>query len=105
MCQCALWDCFLSVQSQSFDVIGVSKQSIRERIWDYMESHDIADFPRPVHHRIPNFKVQKLFLELLEGDQAFHVNDTQIQCFLVGWISGTQCVEAESGGPGGHVVF
>ncbi|XP_052022862.1 methenyltetrahydrofolate synthase domain-containing protein isoform X4 [Apodemus sylvaticus] len=35
---------------------GVSKQSIRERIWDYMESHDIADFPRPVHHRIPNFK-------------------------------------------------
>ncbi|XP_008838796.1 methenyltetrahydrofolate synthase domain-containing protein isoform X2 [Nannospalax galili] len=35
---------------------GASKQDIRERIWNYMESHDLADFPRPVHHRIPNFK-------------------------------------------------
>uniref|UniRef100_A0A8C9PAT4 Methenyltetrahydrofolate synthase domain-containing protein n=1 Tax=Spermophilus dauricus TaxID=99837 RepID=A0A8C9PAT4_SPEDA len=33
-----------------------SKQDIRERIWDYMESENVADFPRPVHHRIPNFK-------------------------------------------------
>uniref|UniRef100_A0A8C5VTS1 Methenyltetrahydrofolate synthase domain-containing protein n=1 Tax=Microcebus murinus TaxID=30608 RepID=A0A8C5VTS1_MICMU len=36
---------------------GVSKQDIREQIWDYMESQNLADFPRPVHHRIPNFKV------------------------------------------------
>ncbi|XP_072492356.1 methenyltetrahydrofolate synthase domain-containing protein isoform X4 [Notamacropus eugenii] len=35
---------------------GVSKQEIREKIWDYMEAQNIADFPRPVHHRIPNFK-------------------------------------------------
>ncbi|XP_036202090.1 methenyltetrahydrofolate synthase domain-containing protein isoform X4 [Myotis myotis] len=35
---------------------GISKQDIREQIWDYMESQNIADFPRPVHHRIPNFK-------------------------------------------------
>ncbi|XP_007531558.3 methenyltetrahydrofolate synthase domain-containing protein isoform X1 [Erinaceus europaeus] len=35
---------------------GVSKQDIREHIWDYMESKNLADFPRPVHHRIPNFK-------------------------------------------------
>ncbi|XP_015351474.1 methenyltetrahydrofolate synthase domain-containing protein isoform X9 [Marmota marmota marmota] len=35
---------------------GGSKQDIRERIWDYMESENVADFPRPVHHRIPNFK-------------------------------------------------
>ncbi|XP_010331991.1 methenyltetrahydrofolate synthase domain-containing protein isoform X3 [Saimiri boliviensis] len=34
----------------------VSKQDIREHIWDYMESQNLADFPRPVHHRIPNFK-------------------------------------------------
>lgn len=39
--------------------IGVSKQDIREQIWDYMESRNLADFPRPVHHRIPNFKVLK----------------------------------------------
>uniref|UniRef100_A0A8D2DV44 Methenyltetrahydrofolate synthase domain-containing protein n=1 Tax=Sciurus vulgaris TaxID=55149 RepID=A0A8D2DV44_SCIVU len=35
---------------------GISKQDIREQIWDYMESENLADFPRPVHHRIPNFK-------------------------------------------------
>uniref|UniRef100_A0A8C0NWI2 Methenyltetrahydrofolate synthetase domain containing n=1 Tax=Canis lupus familiaris TaxID=9615 RepID=A0A8C0NWI2_CANLF len=36
---------------------SVSKQDIRQQIWDYMESQNLADFPRPVHHRIPNFKV------------------------------------------------
>jgi 5-formyltetrahydrofolate cyclo-ligase len=29
--------------------------SFRKRIWDLMEEKDIARFPRPVHHRIPNF--------------------------------------------------
>uniref|UniRef100_A0A8C8WXK3 Methenyltetrahydrofolate synthetase domain containing n=1 Tax=Panthera leo TaxID=9689 RepID=A0A8C8WXK3_PANLE len=40
----------------------VSKQDIREQIWDYMESRNLADFPRPVHHRIPNFKSKKTLL-------------------------------------------
>jgi 5-formyltetrahydrofolate cyclo-ligase len=31
------------------------KWTIRKRIWDLMEEKDIARFPRPVHHRIPNF--------------------------------------------------
>nr|XP_028595906.1 methenyltetrahydrofolate synthase domain-containing protein isoform X7 [Podarcis muralis] len=35
---------------------GVSKWDIRHKIWDYMEANNLADFPRPVHHRIPNFK-------------------------------------------------
>ncbi|KAJ6657151.1 hypothetical protein lerEdw1_002740 [Lerista edwardsae] len=35
---------------------GVSKWDIRKKIWDYMEEQNLADFPRPVHHRIPNFK-------------------------------------------------
>ncbi|XP_032094302.1 methenyltetrahydrofolate synthase domain-containing protein isoform X1 [Thamnophis elegans] len=35
---------------------GVSKWDIRNKIWDYMEANNLADFPRPVHHRIPNFK-------------------------------------------------
>ncbi|XP_049560032.1 methenyltetrahydrofolate synthase domain-containing protein isoform X6 [Orcinus orca] len=39
---------------------GVSKQDIREQIWDYMEARNLADFPRPVHHRIPNFKAFKM---------------------------------------------
>lgn len=34
---------------------GAWKWEIRKRLWDYMESNDIARFPRPVHHRIPNF--------------------------------------------------
>ncbi|PNI45856.1 MTHFSD isoform 12, partial [Pan troglodytes] len=41
---------------------GVSKQDIREQIWGYMESQNLADFPRPVHHRIPNFKSKKTLL-------------------------------------------
>jgi len=31
------------------------KWRIRKAVWDYMEKKDIAQFPRPVHHRIPNF--------------------------------------------------
>ncbi|KYO37923.1 methenyltetrahydrofolate synthase domain-containing protein isoform X1 [Alligator mississippiensis] len=33
-----------------------SKQSIREKIWAHLEASGLAEFPRPVHHRIPNFK-------------------------------------------------
>uniref|UniRef100_A0A670YQY6 Methenyltetrahydrofolate synthetase domain containing n=1 Tax=Pseudonaja textilis TaxID=8673 RepID=A0A670YQY6_PSETE len=36
--------------------LRVSKWDIRNKIWDYMEANNLADFPRPVHHRIPNFK-------------------------------------------------
>ncbi|XP_063168984.1 methenyltetrahydrofolate synthase domain-containing protein [Candoia aspera] len=35
---------------------SVSKWDIRNKIWDYMETNNLADFPRPVQHRIPNFK-------------------------------------------------
>ncbi|NXP74783.1 MTHSD protein, partial [Ramphastos sulfuratus] len=35
---------------------GASKWDVREKMWDYLESSGLADFPRPVHHRIPNFK-------------------------------------------------
>lgn len=31
------------------------KWKIRKRVWDLMEATNIAQFPRPVHHRIPNF--------------------------------------------------
>ncbi|KAF6263862.1 5-formyltetrahydrofolate cyclo-ligase family-domain-containing protein [Scenedesmus sp. NREL 46B-D3] len=34
---------------------GAWKWAIRKQMWDFMEEHDIARFPRPVHHRIPNF--------------------------------------------------
>ncbi|KAM9374079.1 methenyltetrahydrofolate synthase domain-containing protein [Phaethornis superciliosus] len=35
---------------------GFSKQDIRQQVWDYLEGSDLAEFPRPVHRRIPNFK-------------------------------------------------
>ncbi|XP_077479332.1 methenyltetrahydrofolate synthase domain-containing protein isoform X3 [Stigmatopora argus] len=35
---------------------GATKWDIRQKIWDYIEDNDLANFPRPVHNRIPNFK-------------------------------------------------
>ncbi|XP_061521907.1 methenyltetrahydrofolate synthase domain-containing protein isoform X2 [Phycodurus eques] len=35
---------------------GVTKWDIRQKIWDYIEDKNLANFPRPVHNRIPNFK-------------------------------------------------
>jgi len=32
------------------------KWDIRQRVWNFLEDNDLADFPRPVHHRIPNFQ-------------------------------------------------
>ncbi|XP_067140034.1 methenyltetrahydrofolate synthase domain-containing protein isoform X2 [Centruroides vittatus] len=34
----------------------VTKESIRQKVWTYLEQNDLACFPRPVYHRIPNFK-------------------------------------------------
>ena len=34
---------------------GIWKWSIRKRIWDLLERENVASYPRPVHHRIPNF--------------------------------------------------
>ena len=33
-----------------------TKAAIRQHIWDHIETNNLANFPRPVHHRIPNFK-------------------------------------------------
>lgn len=44
------------IASAEFDKLRTPwKWEIRKRMWDYMEDNDIAQFPRPVHHRIPNF--------------------------------------------------
>ena len=34
---------------------GAWKWAIRKRVWDLLESENLAQVPRPVHHRIPNF--------------------------------------------------
>ncbi|XP_054719855.1 methenyltetrahydrofolate synthase domain-containing protein-like isoform X2 [Uloborus diversus] len=33
-----------------------SKQSIRNKVWCFMEENNISEFPRPSFYRIPNFK-------------------------------------------------
>ncbi|XP_062404920.1 methenyltetrahydrofolate synthase domain-containing protein isoform X1 [Sardina pilchardus] len=35
---------------------GATKWDIRKKVWDYIEANNLANFPRPVHNRIPNFK-------------------------------------------------
>ncbi|XP_039744661.1 methenyltetrahydrofolate synthase domain-containing protein isoform X1 [Pteropus medius] len=50
---------------------AISKQDIREQIWDYMESQNLADFPRPVHHRIPNFKGSYLACQNIKDLEVF----------------------------------
>ncbi|XP_049720374.1 methenyltetrahydrofolate synthase domain-containing protein isoform X2 [Elephas maximus indicus] len=71
---------------------GVTKQDIREKIWDYMESQNLADFPRPVHHRIPNFKgasqaaEQSPHLQELKVARTVKVNPNAPQknaCFFI----------------------
>jgi len=44
--------------SRMIEQIGpeVTKQSIREKVWAHIEERDLANFPRPVQNRIPNFK-------------------------------------------------
>uniref|UniRef100_A0A671S2X6 Uncharacterized protein n=1 Tax=Sinocyclocheilus anshuiensis TaxID=1608454 RepID=A0A671S2X6_9TELE len=36
---------------------GDTKWDIRHKVWNYIEVKNLASFPRPVHNRIPNFKV------------------------------------------------
>jgi len=36
-------------------VVTLDKEEIRMRVWRLMEEREIARFPRPVFHRIPNF--------------------------------------------------
>lgn len=43
------------IQSDNDEDPKAWKWIIRKRIWDFMEAQNIAQNPRPVHHRIPNF--------------------------------------------------
>uniref|UniRef100_A0A3B3Z5Z7 Methenyltetrahydrofolate synthase domain-containing protein n=1 Tax=Periophthalmus magnuspinnatus TaxID=409849 RepID=A0A3B3Z5Z7_9GOBI len=36
--------------------IDATKEEIRQLVWHYIEENDLANFPRPVYNRIPNFK-------------------------------------------------
>ncbi|MGC9105519.1 MAG: 5-formyltetrahydrofolate cyclo-ligase [Thermoprotei archaeon] len=48
-----------------------SKDEIRKRIWDLLETTNIADFPRPVYGRIPNFKGSREAAAILAKTEEF----------------------------------
>lgn len=44
-----------AAQQSESEAPGAWKWAIRKRVWDLLESENLAQLPRPVHHRIPNF--------------------------------------------------
>jgi 5-formyltetrahydrofolate cyclo-ligase len=46
---------FRSNLAMSDITVDLAKKRIRYQTWKYLEDQDIARFPRPVYHRIPNF--------------------------------------------------
>lgn len=54
----------------------ITKDAIRQRIWDHIERNDLANFPRPVHHRIPNFKGANAAGEKVVAMDAFKKSKT-----------------------------
>ncbi|XP_062442720.1 methenyltetrahydrofolate synthase domain-containing protein isoform X2 [Rhea pennata] len=55
---------------------GASKWDVREQVWDYLEASGLAAFPRPVHHRIPNFEGASHAATRLLGLQEFKAANT-----------------------------
>ena len=66
------------------DPHGEWKWAVRKRIWDAMEKTNVAQFPRPVHHRIPNF---------VNADKAA-ANLASLPCFI-----NAQCVKVNPDTP------
>ncbi|KAH7834453.1 hypothetical protein Vadar_016172 [Vaccinium darrowii] len=50
------------------------KWAIRKRVWDMMEAQNVARFPRPVHHRIPNFVGASAAANKLSELEVFRVS-------------------------------
>ncbi|KAL6962520.1 5-formyltetrahydrofolate cyclo-ligase [Sarracenia purpurea var. burkii] len=59
--------------SSDEDDPGAWKWAIRNRVWDTMEAKNIAQFPRPVHHRIPNFVGAPAAANKLSGLEVFRM--------------------------------
>uniref|UniRef100_A0A8C8FXD6 Uncharacterized protein n=1 Tax=Oncorhynchus tshawytscha TaxID=74940 RepID=A0A8C8FXD6_ONCTS len=55
---------------------GATKWDIREKVWDYIEAKNLANFPRPVHNRIPNFKGAVPACDRLSALQEFKSSQT-----------------------------
>jgi len=51
-----IWGKLKEPTQLSVSVEEDTKSSIRQKVWETIEKNDIANFPRPVYNRIPNFK-------------------------------------------------
>lgn len=49
----------------------LTKEEIRQRIWKLLEETNVADFPRPVYGRIPNFKGADIAAKILAKTKEF----------------------------------
>lgn len=67
-------DSMKSIAGQEYSKMRTPwKWRIRKAVWDHMEAINIAQFPRPVHHRIPNFVGADQAAENLITLPEFHV--------------------------------
>lgn len=63
----------------------ITKQSLREKVWDHLDKHDLVVFPRPCKGRIPNFKgaptaAEKLTtLDVFKNSKTIKVNPDKPQ--------------------------
>uniref|UniRef100_A0A3P8NWH4 Methenyltetrahydrofolate synthase domain-containing protein n=1 Tax=Astatotilapia calliptera TaxID=8154 RepID=A0A3P8NWH4_ASTCA len=58
---------------------GGSKWDIRQKVWDYIEEKNLANFPRPVHNRIPNFKgAFAACAKVLELQAFIHTSEVKV---------------------------
>uniref|UniRef100_A0A3P9C321 Methenyltetrahydrofolate synthase domain-containing protein n=1 Tax=Maylandia zebra TaxID=106582 RepID=A0A3P9C321_9CICH len=56
-----------------------SKWDIRQKVWDYIEEKNLANFPRPVHNRIPNFKgAFAACAKVLELQAFIHTSEVKV---------------------------
>ncbi|TSZ97528.1 Methenyltetrahydrofolate synthase domain-containing protein [Bagarius yarrelli] len=94
----------ITIKDLQFELARVSKATkwdIRQLVWDYIETKDLATFPRPVHHRIPNFKefssstVVKVNPDKPQERVRFHVlRGSQSACGkIIGLDFFTKCIE------------
>jgi len=51
----------------------LGKEDVRREVWKWMEKEDVARFPTPVQHRIPNFKGAEKAAEKLTDQPEFEV--------------------------------
>ena len=54
-----------------WDSVPSSKKEIRDKIWEYINKYELANFPTPVTDRIPNFKGADIASEKIHQLKSF----------------------------------